>query len=59
MPDATVQEIEDLKTELQLLDQELASQHDLAAKMKYGCDDYRSENAKLCQQTGIIHSELP
>merc|ERR1719217_243004 len=52
------QENQVLKTELQQLDQELASQRDLVAKTKHERDDYRSENAKLRQQTGIINSEL-
>merc|ERR1712072_1240513 len=51
------QENQVLKTELAQLDQELASQRDLVAKTKHERDDYRSENAKLRQQTGIINSE--
>merc|ERR1711881_57384 len=47
-----------LKQELQRLDHELASQRDLVAKTKHERDDYRSENAKLRQQTGIINSDL-
>merc|ERR1719460_3403814 len=52
------QENQVLKTELAQLDTELASQRDLVAKTKHERDDYRSENAKLRQQTGIINSEL-
>merc|ERR1719454_1011688 len=52
------QENQVLKTELQQLDQELASQRDLVAKTKHERDDYRSENAKLRQQTGILNSDL-
>merc|ERR1711988_1038855 len=52
------QENQVLKSELAQLDQELASQRDLVAKTKHERDDYRSENAKLRQQTGIINSEL-
>merc|ERR1712057_54472 len=52
------QENQVLKTELAQLDQELASQRDLVAKTKHERDDYRSENAKLRQQTGIINSDL-
>merc|ERR1719183_188364 len=51
------QENQVLKTELAQLDQELASQCDLVAKTKHERDDYRSENAKLRQQTGIVNSE--
>jgi hypothetical protein len=47
-----------LKQELQRLDQELASQRDLVAKTKHERDDYRGENAKLRQQTGILNSDL-
>merc|ERR1712072_1220778 len=46
------------KADLSRLDQELASQRDLVAKTKHERDDYRTENAKLRQQTGIINSEL-
>merc|ERR1712159_979055 len=52
------QENQVLKTELGQLDQELASQRDLVAKTKHERDDYRSENAKLRQQTGILNSDL-
>merc|ERR1711896_66489 len=52
------QENQVLKSELAQLDQELASQRDLVAKTKHERDDYRSENAKLRQQTGIINSDL-
>merc|ERR1711907_766637 len=47
-----------LKQELQRLDQELASQRDLVAKTKHERDDFRVENAKLRQQTGILNSDL-
>merc|ERR1711907_248320 len=46
-----------LKQELQRLDQELASQRDLVAKTKHERDDFRVENAKLRQQTGILNSD--
>merc|ERR1712072_79419 len=46
-----------LKSELARLDQELASQRDLVAKTKHERDDFRVENAKLRQQTGILNSE--
>merc|ERR1711959_78138 len=52
------QENQVLKSELAQLDQELASQRDLVAKTKHERDDYRSENAKLRQQTGIVNSDL-
>merc|ERR1711988_1082390 len=52
------QENQVLKTELAQLDQELASQRDLVAKTKHERDDYRSENAKYRQQTGIVNSDL-
>merc|ERR1712182_105420 len=52
------QEYQALKADLAQLDTELASQRDLVAKTKHERDDYRSENAKLRQQTGIINSEL-
>merc|ERR1719217_241587 len=52
------QENQVLKADLAQLDTELASQRDLVAKTKHERDDYRSENAKLRQQTGIINSEL-
>merc|ERR1712118_396191 len=52
------QEYQSLKTELAQLDQDLSSQRDLVAKTKHERDDYRSENAKLRQQTGIINSDL-
>lgn len=51
------QENQVLKAELAQLDQELASQRDLVAKTKHERDDYRSENAKLRQATGIVNSE--
>merc|ERR1719460_912924 len=51
------QENQVLKADLAQLDTELASQRDLVAKTKHERDDYRSENAKLRQQTGIINSE--
>merc|ERR1712196_17011 len=47
-----------LKAELARLDQELASQRDLVAKTKHERDDFRVENAKLRQQTGILNSDL-
>merc|ERR1711907_553285 len=46
-----------LKAELARLDQELASQRDLVAKTKHERDDFRVENAKLRQQTGILNSD--
>eukprot|EP00746_Dinoflagellata_sp_MGD_P160861 gnl/MRDRNA2_/MRDRNA2_87795_c0_seq1.p1 gnl/MRDRNA2_/MRDRNA2_87795_c0~~gnl/MRDRNA2_/MRDRNA2_87795_c0_seq1.p1 ORF type:complete len:460 (+),score=202.25 gnl/MRDRNA2_/MRDRNA2_87795_c0_seq1:72-1451(+) len=52
------QENQVLRKDLAELDTELASQRDLVAKTKHERDDYRSENAKLRQQTGIINSEL-
>jgi len=52
------QENQVLRADLAQLDTELASQRDLVAKTKHERDDYRSENAKLRQQTGIINSEL-
>merc|ERR1719421_1204191 len=52
------QENQVLRADLSQLDTELASQRDLVAKTKHERDDYRSENAKLRQQTGIINSEL-
>jgi len=51
------QENQVLRADLSQLDTELASQRDLVAKTKHERDDYRSENAKLRQQTGIINSE--
>jgi len=51
------QENQVLKADLAQLDTELASQRDLVAKTKHERDDYRSENVKLRQQTGIINSE--
>merc|ERR1712072_323368 len=47
-----------LKAELARLDQELASQRDLVAKTKHERDDFRADNAKLRQQTGILNSDL-
>jgi len=47
-----------LKSELARLDQELASQRDLVAKTKHERDDFRADNAKLRQQTGILNSDL-
>merc|ERR1711964_296402 len=47
-----------LKTELARLDNELATQRDLVAKTKHERDDFRGENAKLRQQTGILNSDL-
>merc|ERR1719421_827062 len=52
------QEFHELKKELEQLDKELSSQRDLVAKTKHERDDYRNENAKLRQQTGIINSDL-
>merc|ERR1712118_155520 len=52
------QENQVLRADLAQLDTELASQRDLVTKTKHERDDYRSENAKLRQQTGIINSEL-
>lgn len=52
------QEYQALKAELAQLDQDLSSQRDLVAKTKHERDDYRSENAKYRQQTGIVNSEL-
>merc|ERR1712118_537817 len=52
------QENQVLRADLAQLDTELASQRDLVAKTKHERDDYRSENAKLRQQTGIINSDL-
>merc|ERR1719159_506116 len=46
-----------LKAELARLDQELASQRDLVAKTKHERDDFRVENSKLRQQTGILNSD--
>merc|ERR1719352_2283080 len=46
-----------LKAELARLDQELASQRDLVAKTKHERDDFRADNAKLRQQTGILNSD--
>merc|ERR1712093_452028 len=51
-------ENEKLKSELARLDQELASQRDLVAKTKHERDDFRADNAKLRQQTGILNSDL-
>merc|ERR1719389_1464180 len=51
------QEYQALKAELAQLDQDLAAQRDLVAKTKHERDDYRTDNAKLRQHTGIINSE--
>merc|ERR1712098_261076 len=47
-----------LKAELARLDGELATQRDLVARTKHERDDFRGENAKLRQQTGILNSDL-
>merc|ERR1719174_2409127 len=47
-----------LKSELARLDQELSAQRDLVAKTKHERDDFRADNAKLRQQTGILNSDL-
>merc|ERR1711964_304922 len=47
-----------LKSELARLDAELATQRDLVAKTKHERDEFRQENAKLRQQTGILNSDL-
>jgi len=51
------QEYQALKGELSKLDQDLAAQRDLVAKTKHERDEYRTDNGKLRQQTGIINSE--
>eukprot|EP00747_Dinoflagellata_sp_TGD_P162495 gnl/TRDRNA2_/TRDRNA2_180168_c0_seq1.p1 gnl/TRDRNA2_/TRDRNA2_180168_c0~~gnl/TRDRNA2_/TRDRNA2_180168_c0_seq1.p1 ORF type:complete len:558 (+),score=190.93 gnl/TRDRNA2_/TRDRNA2_180168_c0_seq1:90-1676(+) len=51
------QEYQALKADLAQLDQDLAAQRDLVAKTKHERDDYRTDNAKLRQHTGIINSD--
>jgi len=51
------QEYQALKANVTQLDTDLAAQRDLVAKTKHERDDYRSDNVKLKQQTGIINSE--
>ncbi|CEM07866.1 unnamed protein product [Vitrella brassicaformis CCMP3155] len=51
-------EVDTLRQELSQLESELSSQRDLVAKTKHERDDYRLENVKLRQQTGIVNSDL-
>jgi histone deacetylase 6 len=51
------QEFSGLKAELANLDQDLAAQRDNVAKTKHDRDDYRLDNAKQRNTTGIVNSE--
>mmetsp|Transcript_38834 Transcript_38834/g.101567 ORF Transcript_38834/g.101567 Transcript_38834/m.101567 type:complete len:110 (-) Transcript_38834:426-755(-) len=51
------QENQKLKMDLAQLDHELASERDQVARTKHERDEFRSQNAKLRQQTGIINSD--